>query len=121
MGNGKSEGILCPQNEDDFLEMKWIPFSGQAGGEWWLHCPTWGVLALYCCMAIRDRTPSGRVRSKAPGDPLIEVDRRWRGRCAAGAAGRDYGGESTTATSGVLLANGKAVPGGLSPLRASGQ
>ena len=44
VGEGEREGILCPQNGDDFLVVEWIPFEipGYPGGQWWLHCPTCG-------------------------------------------------------------------------------
>jgi hypothetical protein len=43
VGEGEREGILCPQNGDDFLAVEWIPFENSTGGEWWLHCPACGA------------------------------------------------------------------------------
>ena len=40
---GEREGILCPENQDGFLQVEWIPMSSGHGGEWRLYCPSCGV------------------------------------------------------------------------------
>ncbi|RDI59035.1 hypothetical protein [Nocardia pseudobrasiliensis] len=42
VGNGELEGIRCPENGDDFLEVTWIPGPGDTG-EYRLRCPTCGA------------------------------------------------------------------------------
>ena len=39
---GVAAEIRCPINDDDFLDIRWNPISGQAGGEIHLRCPTCG-------------------------------------------------------------------------------
>ncbi len=35
---GETTDLRCPENDDDYLEVKWIPSS--SGGEYRLRCPT---------------------------------------------------------------------------------
>ena len=41
--NGESERIPCPQNQDGYLEIQWVPFENGPGGEYWLRCPLCGA------------------------------------------------------------------------------
>lgn len=40
--DGQREGLLCPENQDDYLNVLWMPLP-DAGGEYWLTCPGCGV------------------------------------------------------------------------------
>jgi hypothetical protein len=40
---GQREGLLCPENQDAFLTVLWVPFRDVVGGEYWLRCPGCGA------------------------------------------------------------------------------
>ena len=40
-GGGRT--TRCPENDDDDLQVEWIPGPASGSGEYWLHCPTCGA------------------------------------------------------------------------------
>ena len=40
---GERDGIPCPQNQDEFVQVEWIPFDSEPGGEWRIYCPSCNV------------------------------------------------------------------------------
>jgi hypothetical protein len=40
VSNGEREGIRCPENDDDFLQVEWIPTTSGDSGELRLYCPS---------------------------------------------------------------------------------
>ncbi len=43
VGAGQFDGIRCPENDDDFLEVTWISGPGKSG-EYRLRCPSCGAV-----------------------------------------------------------------------------
>lgn len=52
---GEHVRILCPQNQDGYLEIRWVPLKHGTGGEYWLRCPICGA---HNEILIRSREPS---------------------------------------------------------------
>jgi hypothetical protein len=40
---GERADLRCPENDDDLLEVDWIPGPFSGTGEYRLHCPTCGA------------------------------------------------------------------------------
>ena len=62
---GERGGILCPENEDEFLVVTWLPSPDQ-GGEYHLHCPGCGA-EVYVLKRLPD---VDAVPSVAPQDQM---------------------------------------------------
>ncbi|WP_410631251.1 hypothetical protein [Amycolatopsis sp. cmx-4-83] len=43
VSEGAREELRCPENDDDFLAVEWLPNPGGVGGEYRLHCPSCGA------------------------------------------------------------------------------
>ena len=41
--DGDWNGIRCPENDDDYLDIEWIPGPMSGFGEYRLRCPSCGV------------------------------------------------------------------------------
>jgi len=44
VARGERSGLRCPENDDDVLDVRWLPGPAAGGaGEWRLRCPTCGA------------------------------------------------------------------------------
>lgn len=43
VANGQTEGLRCPENDDDLLMVEWISGPHPGEGEYRLYCPTYGA------------------------------------------------------------------------------
>jgi hypothetical protein len=39
VSRGDRDNLLCPERQDGYLEVRWVPFDDESGGEYWLRCP----------------------------------------------------------------------------------
>lgn len=54
---GQTE-IRCPIRDDDYLDVRWIPFDGTVGGQFWLRCPSCRA-ENYILKRLRTVPPTG--------------------------------------------------------------
>ena len=50
----RGENLLCPDHQDGYLEVRWVPAEDGVGGEYWLRCPVCGASNE---MLVRHRRP----------------------------------------------------------------
>lgn len=67
--------LRCPENQDGDLEVTWAAFPDQAGGEYWLRCPTCGA---HNELLIRDHEPTERLGGSPAAETAIDNHRHLR-------------------------------------------
>jgi hypothetical protein len=55
--DGERENLLCPEHQDGYLEVRWVPAQDGVGGEYWLRCPACGAGNE---LLVRHRRPGSR-------------------------------------------------------------